>query len=132
MNKFKAKIEKWKMLLANLYYKISAKTLIFIDINLNVWVQTNTYLLQQAGKPMFISGGVLEDLVVNAELNDSEVTDIANALLDGVTGFILTKCHNVDFTILAIHKLNELCRAIEPLSFNMSDIRLMRDDVSKK
>ncbi|XP_052740758.1 uncharacterized protein LOC112047773 [Bicyclus anynana] len=68
-----------------------------------------------AGKPLFISGGVFNEALKSGNFNNNEIADVTNALMDGVSGFILGECYNPDNIIEALRGINELCFTIEPL-----------------
>lgn len=83
----------------------------------------------QVGKPLFISGGVLSNVVQSGELTCNEIADVTNALFDGVTGFMLKEALDVNNAIKAVRTLNEMCCAIEPLTFNKSEFWRLTSEV---
>ncbi|XP_047983996.1 pyruvate kinase-like [Leguminivora glycinivorella] len=68
----------------------------------------------QAGKPIYISGGVMQNAVRYGVIASNEVSDVTNAILDGVSGFILKDCENIDNAIDAVKLLDDICRTVEP------------------
>ncbi|KOB68931.1 Pyruvate kinase [Operophtera brumata] len=68
----------------------------------------------RAGKPFYISGGVFFHALDSGIYVDSEVADVTNALLDGVTGFVLHYCPNMELLLEVIQTINELCCSVEP------------------
>ncbi|XP_063377318.1 uncharacterized protein LOC134664545 [Cydia fagiglandana] len=79
--------------------------------NIQKWV---TAKCQQAGKPMYLSGGVLQTAIRYGVIESNEVTDVTNAILDGVSGFILKDCEDIDNAIDAVKLLDDICRSVEP------------------
>ncbi|XP_045447153.1 pyruvate kinase-like [Melitaea cinxia] len=77
----------------------------------------------QAGKPLYISGGVFEHALKTGHFIDSEISDMTNALMDGVSGFILKECYNTDIMVDVLKGINELCYAIEPLTISKTNFR---------
>ncbi|XP_061710875.1 uncharacterized protein LOC133520458 isoform X3 [Cydia pomonella] len=69
---------------------------------------------QQAGKPIFLSGGVMQSAVRYGVTKCNEIADVTNAILDGVSGFILKDCENIDNTIESVKLLDDICRTVEP------------------
>ncbi|CAG9795106.1 unnamed protein product [Diatraea saccharalis] len=83
----------------------------------------------QLGKPFFLSGDILQDTLTTGEHTDREVSDITNALLDGVSGFILKQYQDVNFLIRGIKSLNKLCRSIEPYTNSKANFLRIVDEI---
>ncbi|CAH2243260.1 jg16099 [Pararge aegeria aegeria] len=69
----------------------------------------------QAGKSLHISGGVFTIALKTGCFSNHEISDVTNAIIDGVSGFILEESYNPDNIIEVLHGINELCYTIEPL-----------------
>ncbi|XP_063532818.1 pyruvate kinase-like [Cydia strobilella] len=75
------------------------------------WV---TAKCQQAGKPIFLSGGVMQSAIRYGVTECNEIADVTNAILDGVSGFILKDCDDIDNAIDGVKLLDDICRTVEP------------------
>lgn len=76
-----------------------------------------------------MSGGVLSSIIQTGELVCNEISDVTNALFDGVTGFMLKKVYDTNNAIKAVRTLNEICCAVEPLIFNKSEFWRLSSEV---
>lgn len=54
---------------------------------------------------------------------------MTNALLDGVSGFVLKECYNTDIMVDVLKGINELCYAIEPLTISKTNFRRIINEV---
>lgn len=62
-------------------------------------------------------------------IKDSEVSDITNAILQGVTGFILRDCTNVKATVRALTLMEKVCLSVEPTTASITEFWRMADEV---
>ncbi|XP_072939865.1 uncharacterized protein [Epargyreus clarus] len=69
---------------------------------------------QQAGKPFFISG-VFQNALKNGIFDDTEISDVTYAILDGASGFILKDCYEIDYLLAVLNAMKLLCYSVEPL-----------------
>ncbi|KAI5646602.1 pyruvate kinase, barrel domain-containing protein [Phthorimaea operculella] len=72
---------------------------------------------QEVGMPFFINS-VFAHVSRFGVITDTEIADVTNALLDGVTGFILKDYHDIENTEVALHGLNKICCEVEPLTYS--------------
>ncbi|XP_038223229.1 uncharacterized protein LOC119840613 [Zerene cesonia] len=82
----------------------------------------------QAGKPFYLSGGVFKEALKTGLFYDNEISDVVNALMDGVSGFILRDCFNVDNTYEVLHAINETCYFVEPIVASKSNFWRILDE----
>ncbi|CAG4916605.1 unnamed protein product [Colias eurytheme] len=82
----------------------------------------------QAGKPFYLSGGVFKEALKTGLFYDNEISDVVNALMDGVSGFILRDCFNVDNTYEVLHAINETCYFVEPIVASKSNFWRFLDE----
>ncbi|KAL4706456.1 hypothetical protein ACJJTC_003028 [Scirpophaga incertulas] len=73
------------------------------------------------GKPYFLAGDIFQDTLDKGELSACEVSDVANAILDGATGFILNEGANVNYILTALKYIDEICRMVEPYKTSKSN-----------
>ncbi|CAH0725228.1 unnamed protein product, partial [Brenthis ino] len=88
-----------------------------------------TGLLDGAGKPFYISGGLFENALKSGNFIDCEISDVTNALIDGASGLILKDCYDTEFTIEVLKGLNELCYTVEPLVISKTNFRNVVDKI---
>ncbi|KAK5649843.1 hypothetical protein RI129_000872 [Pyrocoelia pectoralis] len=69
----------------------------------------------KVGKPVICSSQILESLILaGAQPTNSEICDIANAVMDGIDGFILSRETSMgEDPVAAISKLSSICREAE-------------------
>ncbi|CAK1546215.1 unnamed protein product [Leptosia nina] len=83
----------------------------------------------EAGKPFYLSGGVFKDALYSGLFHDNEIADVVNALMDGVSGFILRDCFNVANTLEVLYAINETCYFVEPIITSRSGFWRLLDEV---
>ncbi|OWR53071.1 putative pyruvate kinase [Danaus plexippus plexippus] len=83
----------------------------------------------QAGKPFYISGGVFEIALKTGEFIDCEISDVTNALMDDVSGFLLKESSDSSLTFDVLKGINELCYTIDPLLTSKSKFHRIIDEV---
>ncbi|XP_041970745.1 pyruvate kinase-like [Aricia agestis] len=70
----------------------------------------------QVGKPLFICGGVFEEALRFGKFRYPQTTDVCNAILDGISGFILKSCApSTTLTVKVLKSINEISCFVEPL-----------------
>uniref|UniRef100_A0A1Y1LFI1 Pyruvate kinase n=1 Tax=Photinus pyralis TaxID=7054 RepID=A0A1Y1LFI1_PHOPY len=69
----------------------------------------------KVGKPVICSSQILESLITSgAQPSSSEICDIANAVMDGIDGFLLSREISMgEDPVQAISKLSSICREAE-------------------
>ncbi|XP_050667605.1 pyruvate kinase-like isoform X2 [Leptidea sinapis] len=83
----------------------------------------------QAGKPMYLSGGVFKEAICTGVFHINEISDVVNAIMDGVSGFVLQDCFDVDLALQVLRALNELCYFVEPLVTSKINFWRILDEV---
>lgn len=83
----------------------------------------------KAGKPFYISGGVFEIALKTGEFIDCEISDVTNALMDDVSGFLLKESSDSSLTFDVLKGINELCYTIDPLLTSKSKFHRIIDEV---
>lgn len=53
---------------------------------------------------------------MTGDFHGREFSDVTNAILDGVTGFVLRETPNVDYLMAVMRTMNDLCASVEPLT----------------
>lgn len=86
----------------------------------------------QAGKPLYLSGGVFQEALIHGKISYHEISDVTNALLDGVTGFILKDCDDIELLLNVIEIMNDLCCFIETFTNSKTDFWRIIDEVNNK
>lgn len=83
----------------------------------------------KVGKPLYISGGVFDGALKTGHFSNNEISDVTNAIMDGVSGFILGECYNPDNIVEVVYGINELCYTIEPLVNSKISFKRIIDEV---
>nr|XP_026496956.1 pyruvate kinase-like [Vanessa tameamea] len=83
----------------------------------------------QAGKPLYISGGVFDNALKTGNFIDCEISDVTNAVLEGVSGFILKDCYDTDLIVEVLKGMNELCYTIEPLTLSKTNFSRIINEI---
>ncbi|XP_075971967.1 pyruvate kinase-like [Anticarsia gemmatalis] len=73
---------------------------------------------RQVGKPVFISGQVFFETFKSGTLEHQDMPDVANAILDGASGFVLRAHDDIDVLLTVVKGLSDLCKEIEPFANN--------------
>ncbi|CAG9559756.1 unnamed protein product [Danaus chrysippus] len=82
-----------------------------------------------AGKPFYVSGGIFEMTLKTGEFVDCEISDVTNALMDDVSGFLLKESSDSSLTFDVLKGINELCYTIDPLLTSKSKFYRIIDEV---
>nr|XP_034830062.1 pyruvate kinase-like [Maniola hyperantus] len=82
----------------------------------------------QAGKSLYIYG-VFDNALRTGFFTNNEISDVTNAIMDGVSGFMLAKCSSPDNIIEVLNGINKLCYTVEPLVTSKINFRRIIDEV---
>lgn len=85
---------------------------------------------QQVGKPVYLSGGLFQEGLRRGDFNYGEVSDVANAVIDGVSGFQLKCYENIELTVVSMKLMDDICRSAEPFRMNHANFWRMVQEVS--
>ncbi|XP_045766173.1 uncharacterized protein LOC123867900 [Maniola jurtina] len=82
----------------------------------------------QAGKSLYIYG-VFNNALRTGFFINNEISDVTNAIMDGVSGFILAECSSPDNIIEVLYGINQLCYTVEPLVTSKINFKRIIDEV---
>ncbi|KAJ0178691.1 hypothetical protein K1T71_005466 [Dendrolimus kikuchii] len=82
----------------------------------------------QAGKPFYLCGGVFREALIHGNISNHEIADVTNALLDGVTGFVLKDCDDIELILKVIKVMTDLCCFVEPFTNAKTDFWRILDE----
>ncbi len=87
------------------------------EIDLEVVVISQKKMItmaNRAGKPIFIANQILESMVTNHRPTRSEAADVANAIMDGVDGLVLSSETAIgEYVEDSLATMRKLCVAAE-------------------
>uniref|UniRef100_A0A2H1V6E8 pyruvate kinase n=1 Tax=Spodoptera frugiperda TaxID=7108 RepID=A0A2H1V6E8_SPOFR len=67
------------------------------------------------GKPLYLSGDILQNTLDTGEMTSMDINNITNAILHK-SGFVLRSFKNPDTLTVALRTLHDICSVVEPLS----------------
>ncbi|XP_052756024.1 uncharacterized protein LOC113515592 [Galleria mellonella] len=70
---------------------------------------------RKGGKPLYISGNILEETLQNGLLANTDIADITNIVLQGC-GFVLRAYTDASYVLTAMRILDSICKSVESIS----------------